>query len=420
MIYTSVKSILLDVGRTIKAQILKLKYKKTLLRLRYNYGNRKIVVAFCVSEIAKWKCQSLYDCLEKSERFLPLVYVYPSPLDFNNDSASIGSLLNEKINFFEAKKMQVINVWDTETNKCIIPKSRYADIIFYQQPWDTPPFPLPINTADFALSFYIPYYLVNNFDINLEFGQRLHYQIYGYIVQNETLAELYTSMLTKRYYAGKCFGLGHTIVDYLNTKHTDTKNNSVIYAPHFSFPVPGKDRVLTYSTFLENGKLILAFAKQHPEIEWIFKPHPRLRLELEQTGVWTKEEIECYYDEWGKIGVVCTSSDYAKYFQNSFAMITDCGSFLTEYSCMDKPLIRLYYHKENLEPNPILEKLYSTFYYAHNNVELIELLETIINKRRDPKLEIRHEAVTSLGLNRIDSAEKIVAFIDSLLNSRYH
>lgn len=416
LLYSYLKPIFSNIANPVKAQLLKLKYKRKLSNIKKIYGHRKIIVAFCVSEIAKWKCQSLYDYLEQTDVYLPIIYIYPSPLDFNNKSVNIDSLLIEKRNFFHAKKMSVMNVWDNITNKCIIPINSRPDIIFYQQPWDTPPFPTPLETSDYALTFYIPYYLTNNFDINIEFCQKLHYMIFGYIVQNENAAKHYNSMLKKSHYAGNCLGLGHTIVDYLNTKIEPVNENTVIYAPHFSFPIKGKKRILTYSTFLENGKLILQFAKEHPEFKWIFKPHPRLKWELKNTNVWSENEIDSYYNEWANIGVVCTSSDYAKHFQNSLAMITDCGSFLTEYSCMDKPLIRLYYHKDNLPPNPILEKLYNTFYYAHNNDELMKLLDIIICKRLDPNQSKRHKEITSLGLNRSDSAKVIVNYLDKLFS----
>lgn len=409
-----IKSIIRDILKSARTLLLKFKYQRSLGRIRKKYGNDKIIVAFCVSEIAKWKSQSLYDCLCQSDKYRPVIYIYPSPLDCNDKSANIELSLEEKINYFKSRKMDILNIWDNDTKQCKLPCDSYPDIIFYQQPWDIPPFLPPTITADYSLTFYIPYYLVNNFDIDIEFKQPLHFQLFGYIVQSEKAAEFYTQMLTKRHYAGKCLGLGHTIVDYLTTKVNSLEENSVIYAPHFSFPVPGQERILTYSTFLENGKLILKFAKQHPEINWIFKPHPRLKWELKNTGVWTEEEINSYYEEWAKIGVVCTNSDYAEHFQKSFAMITDCGSFLTEYSCMDKPLIRLYYHKDNLPPNPILEKLYNTFYYAHNNDELMKLLDKIITQREDPNQNERHREVTSLGLNRSDSARTIVNYLDKL------
>lgn len=411
-----IKSVLLDIYRTIQALSLKYRYRRNIARLRTVYGTRKIIVAFGVSEVAKWKSQSLYDNLRVTDIYSPIIYVYPSPLESNMKSHEIETSLQSKVSFFKMKNMDVINIWDNVSNKCVIPHNLQPDIIFYQQPWDIPPFPSPLETSKYALSFYIPYYLVNNFNIEVEFGLPLHYQVFGYIVQNEQAVKLFTSMLTKRHYAGQCLGLGHTIVDYLTADISSTKKNSVIYAPHFSFPVEGIDRVLTYSTFLENGRLILDFAKQHPEFEWVFKPHPRLKIELENTGVWSTAEIDDYFEAWNKIGTISMTSDYAVHFQNSFAMITDCGSFLTEYSCMDKPLIRLYYYKDNLPPNPILKNLYKTFYYANNNSELITLLENIIVKRLDPNKSQRNSEVSKLGLNKSNSSLKIIDYLDSLLS----
>lgn len=64
-------SILRDIKKTSQAQLLKFKYSRTMCRLRKAYGSRKIIVAFCVSEIAKWKSQSFYDKLELSDAYRP-------------------------------------------------------------------------------------------------------------------------------------------------------------------------------------------------------------------------------------------------------------------------------------------------------------------------------------------------------------
>lgn len=424
----SIKSIAKSIARrlttrdfrlTCGALLLKFKYWRTICRLKKVYGERKIVVAFCVSELAKWKSQILYDLLAETDAYRPVIFVYPSPLDFKHKDATVEDLLEEKYRFFADKSMNVVKVWDTASNQCVIPKDARPDIIFYQQPWDTPhPFPLPTETSSYALSLYIPYYLVNNLELRLELDLLLHHQVFGYIVQNEELVDFYNSKLKDKLYAGKRLGLGHTIVDNLTTKVATPEKDYVIYAPHFSFPAPGARRFLFYSTFLDNGRLILDFAKQHPEIKWVFKPHPRLKLELKETGGWPENEVDAYYAEWAKIGVVCETSDYIEHFQKSSAMITDCGSFLTEYSCMDKPLIRLYYHKDNLPPHPIVEKLYSTFYSAHNNAELQELLESIICQHQDPKKDVRHEEVVRVGLNSSDTSRRIIHYLDSLLSSK--
>ena len=137
------------------ALLLKYKYWRTICRLRKVYGKRTIVVAFCVSEIAKWKSQSLYDQLAQTETYCPVIFVYPSPLEFDSKDTTIESFLEKKINFFKAKGMEVINVWDSSSHRCVIPETSRPDIVFYQQPWDTPPFPTPLQIADYALSFYM-------------------------------------------------------------------------------------------------------------------------------------------------------------------------------------------------------------------------------------------------------------------------
>ena len=138
------RNILRDVWRTSRALWLKFKYWRTICRLRKVYGKRKIVVAFCVSDIAKWKSQVLYDKLAQTKTYRPIIFVYPYDPDFHRKDSTIELLLEEKVRFFVAKKMEVINVWDSDSNQCVIPHDSRPDIILYQQPWDTPhPFPLP-------------------------------------------------------------------------------------------------------------------------------------------------------------------------------------------------------------------------------------------------------------------------------------
>ena len=163
-----IRPIIRDIRQIAKVQLLKLKYKRTLSRLRKKYGNQKIVVAFCVSEIAKWKCQSLYDRLLKTGKYNPIIFICPTNMESLQEYSKVEPALEEKINYFRKKEMNVVDIWDKIENDCIIPEELKPDIIFYQQPWDIPPFPTPFKMANHSLTFYIPYYLMNNFDINIE------------------------------------------------------------------------------------------------------------------------------------------------------------------------------------------------------------------------------------------------------------
>ena len=55
----------------------------------------------------------------------------------------------------------------------------------------------------------------------------------------------------------------------------------------------------------------------------------------------TREQVEQYFDEWRAIGSIKEGTSYMELFANSSCLITDCGSFLTEYAFTGKPVIHL-------------------------------------------------------------------------------
>lgn len=409
----------------LKAQCIKLKYHMTLHRLRKKYGKKKIRIGFLVSEISKWKGQTLYDYLLDTDDFLPVIFIYPSPHELKAETKdSILIILEEKERYFLDCGMNVESIWDTSKSKCIHSSDIDADILFYQQPWDIPPAPLLEDIASKALTFYFPYYLVNNFIPEWELKMYLHYYVYRYIVLNERLVEIFKPYVRSSLYSGKMVGLGHPSIDlfYLQKDYKTTKNY-VIYAPHFSFKCDrhtGKDLPYYSSTFLEQGKLILDFAKHHPEINWAFKPHPRLRTELTDYNIWTKQEVDEYYQEWERIGTACYDSQYIELFFESKAMITDCSSFLSEYSCTGKPLIRLipYEGRYLAPPNPALEKLYDCFYKSYNDIELVSFLEMVVIDNKDPMKKSRIEQVVKAKLVDNYAAQNITDYIRELLNNK--
>lgn len=399
----------------LNTRILRIRYSSVLYNLRQKYGKKKLKVGFLVSEIAKWKGQSVYDFMACSPDFSPVMLILPTMHEIKHE-ANIDTLLESKLEYFHKNNMQAISIWDNVEKKMATPKSIGVDIVFYQQPWDTPP--SCMEFSKYALSFYFPYYMVNGFNLYLELKLELHKSVFRYIVQSEEQVKLYKKHVNPLQYAGKVVGLGHPITDkfYLNRDY-QAKKQYVIYAPHFSFFCNRQKRFYYSSTFLENGHLILDFAKKNPEIKWVFKPHPLLREELIECNVWTEDEVNHYYQEWEKIGIACYDSNYLDLFLESKAMITDCSSFLTEFSCTGKPLIRLIPGDGHtlLPPNPVLKELYNTFYQSHNNEELITLLERIILKNEDPRKIDRLRCINDLGITNTYAAKNITEYIRSLM-----
>lgn len=402
---------LTKISESILCYYLRLAYSISLATLRRRELCKPVTVIFLVSEIAKWKAQSLYDLLASDNRFLPCIYVYPVSFEKNLDEEELRPILEDKKNFFSKKNMNVSIIWNYKKKDCYREFFKGRGLVFYQQPWDINPAIRPLSLSKRYLTFYIPYYLVNNYSYDLDLCMPLQSHVFRYIVQSPELEMFYNSML-KHIIAGKIIGLGHTITDCFKMSRTNF-NYTVIYAPHFS--LPNKKRDVIYSTFLSNGEIILDYAMKHQNIQWVFKPHPRLKRELMVSGLWSKEKIENYYSQWESIGKTCYSSDYQYLFVNSDLMITDCGSFLTEYSCTSKPIIRLISPHLNLEPNPMLENLYSTFYGVHNNFELLSIMDSLIVNRIDPQKEVREEACDRLGLCNGSAAENIRNYLVDLL-----
>lgn len=401
--------------KDVRILYLRYRYQRTLKYLRKCYGKRKMKIAFFVSELAKWKGQALYDLMARSTTFEPQIIVYLMTVEKGDSHAEQEIAIAAKVDFFRNKGLSVKSLWNVAEQRFMIEKMSDIDICFYQQPWDIPPAPCPRQIANRTLSFYFPYY-VSSYDDQYQLNLLLPHEVFRLLVLNENQKKIYADKWFMWRYCGEMITLGHPFVDLLTkTTVSDFSNQSVIYAPHFSFPIEDHKRLFPASTFLDNGHLLLEFAKNHPEINWVFKPHPLLRRELVDTYTWTKEEVDTYYEEWESIGKACYTSDYIDLFMDSRVMITDCGSFLTEYSCTGHPLIHLIPGKLPVKPNPVVEDLFNYFYQAPNNTVLFQLLDRIVLKGEDPLKEKRIDCLKKIGLLDSNASENIINYIDKLL-----
>ena len=170
------------------------------------------------------------------------------------------------------------------------------------------------------------------------------------------------------------------------------------------------------ATFKENGKFILKYAKTHPETTWVFKPHPRLKYALLRNKIMTKDEINKYYNAWGKIGNVVENGNYFDLFKTSDLLVTDCCSFLAEYLPTNKPIIRLS-PKNKMDFNQLGFLINDSCYEVKNNKDLNFWLNRLLfRKNTDTKQNLRTKALLNLIDLNIKSANKIYKNICDELN----
>jgi CDP-glycerol glycerophosphotransferase (TagB/SpsB family) len=243
--------------------------------------------------------------------------------------------------------------------------------------------------------------------------QNFHTYLAYHFVLNEFEHKIGSSLRNLWNFSGDLVTTGHTMLDeFFMHPIEKTQKSCVIYAPHFTFSHPKNECIVHYSTFLDYGAYILEYAKQHPEFNWVFKPHPVLRVALIRSGVWTEKQVDDYYAEWKSIGRIHESGDYLPLFREASTMITDCGSFLTEFAVTGQPIIHLINQDNKLEPMP----LYLTYYQVCSLDDLRNQLCDILEKKNDAKRSKRLKAVSEANLCGQYAAKNIIDFLINKLS----
>ncbi len=393
---------------TIKVQE---NYQKTLKKLS---KNNKHNVVFLVNEISKWKYQSLYDAMKNTQNYNPIVALTIADIQKNLDIENKKNIIENNEKFFKNKGIETVIKYDLEENKALSLNDLEPDIVFYQQPYNLPKIQSPEVVSKFAITGYVPYYLPDYRNLELDCEWDFHHKVFRFYVLNEELKQEYeTHLKAINEFNGNFKAVGHTMLDLFAQKQNIENKGYVIYAPHWSIAQAGNENNINISTFDQNGLEILEFAKNHPEINWAFKPHPTLKTALKRIG-WTDESIENYYNEWEKIALVSYDSDYVDLFLSSKAMITDSGSFLLEYFVTGKPLIHLISESATNMPYKQLNKYFNSFYKVYSNQELEECLSEIILRNQDSKFDERKKLLETSNFSKENAAQNILKDLDCI------
>jgi hypothetical protein len=407
-----------------EAQRIRRCYKSHIARIRNRRAGTKIKVLFIVSEIAKWKEQSLYEAMARSEDFDPVVAIsaYNGQSEGQVPNDMLEDVLLAAERFFDRmgdRHVRAVKI--AEGRRVFSDLSEFnPDIVYYTEPWmERENHQTPEWVSRFALTCYSPYYVPNYSSLKEACKLPLHRFLWNYYCMSESEAKYFADAYRpfKNFRTTTSFaGVGHPALDYFHLHKKCTGSKIVIFAPHCTIAGGTPTWIHHYGTFRWSGDFILEYAKSNPEIKWVFKPHPQLRYGIKRAGLMSDEEIDAYYSEWRRIGTVCEDSDYQELFLDSFAMITDCGSFLSEYGATERPIIHLISSDNKYKPLSSLTGLYDTYYKVHNTNELITTLKMVIERREDPMRERRVEALKSTGMIGVNASEEIIRHLRNQLS----
>ena len=401
----------------IKVQICRHRYGHVQDRIKKRNGC-KIRVLFMCDNTAKWKCQSLYEQMNQSDEFDPVIGVSVKPGDLRLPDEALKRKVDEVSVFFKRLNDRTVVAFDCQ-GRTFLPLDTFSpDLVFFQEPWLLPKNQNPWVVSRYALTCYVPYSYEMGTDIKL-ISRRDFHQLLAYNFANDDSRVALYCQGNRRYeYAGEVMSLGYPMFD-LYAKYTKTTGGkrTVIYAPHFSFKFGNAKLLIGLGTFEWNGREILRYARRHPEVNWIFKPHPNLWKRLADSGFMAPDERDAYYSEWGLIGSVCTDGDYLEWFVKSDLLITDSGSFLIEYLPTGNPILRLRPESSNWRPSTFVESILETYYTATNLDELMKYLDLLIVHGEDPKREERMEEAQNAGVVGLSAANRMMDFLAKELTS---
>lgn len=156
------------------------------------------------------------------------------------------------------------------------------------------------------------------------------------------------------------------------------------------------DKTLGGSNFFVYQKALLAYASRHPDMDFLFRPHPLMFENFRKTGELTVEEEQDYRDRIAELPNVSLdeSGAYAASFWESSVLVSDISGMMPEYFVTGKPVV--YCPTDaGLQLTESSVKLISGCYIAHGAAELFDILEGL-QRGEDPLREKRRAMILEL------------------------
>lgn len=367
-------------------------YKQRLPKLRKRiFSKEKIKVVFFPINLGMWKNDYLFRLMMAHPRFEPYVVSFFVPVDGWD-----FQLRNqyEMAEYFKGKGYPYLDMYDTIHDKWFDAKYFKPDIVFYTQAVDVayPQYKIKSFWKN-CLFYYIPYCIL------MENERR------GYNTLLQNICDKYfaSSSFHKKEYSSFFLNKGNNIVvtgcpsfDYLTNPENEPcyqwkcndRKKRIIWAPHHSITTAD---LLNYSNFLNIADEMIELAKKYQDkVQFVFKPHPRLRPKLELMEGWGPERTAKYYDEWATMpNTSFEDGTYYDLFLTSDAMIHDCSTFIAEYLLTGKPVAFLLKKDTNLDLNEYAQQCYSNHYELRSIQDIEIFINDVVLKGIDPMKEMR-------------------------------
>ena len=362
--------------------------------------NEKINIVFVCHRPNIWgSLKTIFEACSNDEQFNVTIVAIPNKKQLSGSGLAHEIYESEGAEeFFKNFPCKVINGYDYQTKKWFDLKSLKPDYLFFQQPYNitrTKQYQSH-KIAKYTKLLYVHY--AANFIGNGVFESTYPRDfikdlncIFMQDINDKKLVEKHIKEINpkiKTILSG--FPRYDEITQLINTDSPNwnlprTKEiKRIIWTPRWS-TTEGNCHFFDYKDFL------IEYAEENKDIDFIFRPHPQMFLELAATGELPADKAEEYkkrYDSCNN-AKIDTQKEYLTTFYSSDILITDISSIVAEYFLTGKPVI--YCHRVN-HFNEFSAKIAEGFYWVHNWNELKQTIE-MLKSGEDPLYEKRQQII---------------------------
>ncbi len=350
-------------------------------RIRKDVRNgEKIKVCFFVMLDSVFAARPIMNAMLKDDLFDPFIVVVP---DVSRGEEHMNSCLNSA---YESLLRKYKKVFKGYSEGQFHDYSKMMDMVFFPTPYigmTHDYFEIDYFRNKDVLLLYVNYaYSVLKFVREVVSLPTYNYFWKVFVENKDNILEL------KKYQSirGKNAVLsGYCKMDELaNQAIIHRERKRVIIAPHHTV---GDWKLLQISNFLEYCDFFMDLPKKYPNIDFVFRPHPLLMVQLRKNELWGPEKTNKYLVDLLKNTNVEYSKggEYFDIFANSDGIIHDCGSFLAEYMFTGNPTCYILRNKESIKENflSIGEACLDFCYKAFSKEDIIDFIENVIIDNKD-------------------------------------
>lgn len=343
-----------------------------------------IRIGFLVCSPSKWSAQALFETLQSDRDFEPFFIVTLSDVALRSTRDERRTEHEGTEAFFSAIGPVASSLYDKTRDRMRIGVEPNSDLIFVQQPWGMQSLPRQLNGTHLTAYIHYGFPVIQN--DQMQFGlPHFHPYLWCHYLPSEGHAvEMKSKPVNKSH---RVFVAGHPKLDVFLTPRIErgavlawpnavaADRKRIIFAPHHTLLSKG----LALGTFEWSGPVMADFARDHSDVDFLFRPHPNFKAEIDRAGPEMGQIYQRFERDWNEMDHCDTfeTEGYFDVFRTSDLMVTDCGSFLAEYLPTGNPLIRLM--NEGAAPlNAAGQDIVKGFHQAHGPSQLRSFLDAII------------------------------------------